>query len=94
MYFVNLQTKSHLYRTIEATTHSTPHDNHEQTYTRLRKITETNENIVPHTINILEYNTAFRYSTTPHTAITPLSRQLLMLGMEFPETCWAVYKEK
>jgi len=92
MYFINLQTKSHLHTTTEANTHSTPHDNHEQTYIRLRKITKTNENIIPHTINLLEFNTANCYSSIIHTAITPLSRQLLMMGMEFPETCWAVYK--
>jgi len=27
------------------------------------------------------------YGTMPHIAITPLSRQLLMMGMELPETC-------
>jgi len=34
-----------------------------------------------------ELNTAYCYSTIPHTAITPLSRQVLMMGMELPETC-------
>jgi len=58
-----------------------------QSYTRLRKTTKTNEHIVPHTINMPEFNTAYCYSTIPHTAITPLSRQLLMMGMELPETC-------
>jgi len=44
-------------------------------------------NISFHTQNIREFNSAYRYSTIPHKAITPLSRQLLMMGMEFPETC-------
>jgi len=43
--------------------------------------TKTNEHIIPHTINIPEFNTAYCYSTIPRTAITPLSRQLLMMCM-------------
>ena len=66
----------------------------QQTYTRLRKTTKTNEHIVPHTINMPEFNTAYCYSTIPHMAITPHSRQLLIMGMGLPKTCWAVYKEK
>ena len=55
-------------------------------FTRLRKTTKTKEHIDPHTTNMPEFNTAYCYSTIPHTTITPLSRQLLMMGVELPET--------
>jgi len=45
-------------------------------------------------MNVPEFNTTYCYSIIPHMAITPLSRQLLMIAMELPEIFWAVYKEK
>ena len=39
-------------------------------------------------------NTTYFYSTYQHKAITSRSRQLLMMGMWLPETCWATSRRE
>jgi len=47
---------------------------------------KTDEHIDPQILDISGNNTAHCYSTKPHAAKIPLSRQLLKMGTRVPET--------